>query len=87
MPDPTKHETLARAGFKIARTCSTCRHWTEAEGRWGHCALKPYQHGKHTDPRCAGTPDVGTCRDHETDPARLRARVGYDYSSRYGEDG
>ena len=87
MPSKSKHLALARHGFTLAKTCGTCLHWipqsTAPECRWGNCSISPYQHEKHTDPKTAGTPEIGTCNDHALDSRCLPALVGDDYAARY----
>lgn len=85
MPDPNKHSALEGAGFKIAKTCATCTHWTESWEGWGYCAALPYYPGKHGK-SIVGTPAVGTCSRHIVSLPQVTERAGEDYAARYAED-
>lgn len=90
MPDPNKHAALAAHGFKIAKVCATCVHWspTGATGHgWGKCSLIRYSHTKHTEEdRPTGVPEYGSCDKHGLDLRSLTIAVGEDYAARYAED-
>ncbi len=54
---------------------------------WGYCAVKPYQHAKHTDEKKAGTPAIGWCQRYGQDLRCVEMEAGDDYTLRYIFDG
>ena len=53
---------------------------------WGRCAVKPYQHEKHTEEKKAGTPAIGYCHRYGQDLRSIEMEAGDDYVLRYIPD-
>jgi len=75
--DANKLAELRRVGFRVRRTCGLCAHGTFGEDEWGTCAVRTYEHLKHSDSkRHLSVHAVGSCPDlFEASPDRV-ARLG-----------
>ena len=49
--DANKLGELRRIGYQIPRTCGLCKHGVFANNtnEWGTCAVRTYDHQKHTE--------------------------------------
>lgn len=84
MPDENKLAALDDLGFRLARVCGNCRHWTAPPVGWGHCALARHTHNKHVGERRAGTPEIGTCDHHALNQRALAAQAA-GYTERFAQ--
>jgi hypothetical protein len=50
--DANKLAMLRESGYRIAKSCGLCKHGVfVGTGDWGSCAVKTYEHLKHTGPK------------------------------------
>ena len=63
--DANKRETLLQLGYQIHPACGLCSHARFSQpGDFGVCALKAYEHQKHTGaPRQLSIHRYGACSD------------------------
>jgi hypothetical protein len=76
--DKNKQEELRRIGYRIPKTCALCVHGVFPSNEWGTCAVRTYDHQKHSDAkRQLSIVQTGSCTDlfelDETKAARLGA--------------
>ena len=76
--DQNKLNELRTIGFRIPKTCGLCKHGVfVGASDWGTCAVRTYEHLKHSGPpRQLSVYRGGSCPDKfDVDPARV-AQLG-----------
>ncbi len=76
--DRNKLQVLRDIGYRIAPTCSLCRHATFPQNEWGTCSVNRYEHVKHTgEPRDLSIHKSGVCSKFHVDLVHVEKMGGY----------
>lgn len=76
--DANKLAMLRDSGYRIPKSCSLCKHGVfVGPSEWGSCAVKAYEHLKHTGPkRQLSIYRGGACADKFEPREQLDAILG-----------
>lgn len=75
--DNNKLKVLCDIGYKIKKTCKTCKHSVLSADGWGTCSILVYKHKKHNRILNLSINESGYCHQYNANESKISLLHGF----------